>query len=336
MILLILSATALLVAPSMPNAGAGDERTMCSVEIALEAGWNLVCIPLEPADPTLEGVLGPLIAAGILEQVYSYTGDGLDPWDWYIAPPFPPELNDTIELHAGNGYWVKVSEATTLLVPSNYAEATTEPTVDLQTGWNLIGSGAQDPRTWDMMFGSNAAGELAHIAMYDASSNAFLDLDFPTSGPPVDPDTYWLRPAHGLWVKATSPFTFAPPVASQVAIAVFSGAGIASDFEESWYNEYTFESAGFDIDRPPLGCHGVEDTDAWNAVGDRAEDPDGNYGPDGFHPPVAGRYKMLINLGSPIAAPDPSNPGAVDPDQWRVYTGGLSVFMVANRPNIEP
>ncbi|OPZ26640.1 MAG: hypothetical protein BWZ02_01940 [Lentisphaerae bacterium ADurb.BinA184] len=90
--------------------------------LPLAAGWNLLSLPLAPADPDPAKVFGPR-AAGRL-------------WAWQPAARAGGQFvrPDTIE--APHGYWVFADSATGLLVSGTPPAA---GPVALDPGWNLVG-----------------------------------------------------------------------------------------------------------------------------------------------------------------------------------------------------
>lgn len=94
-------------------------------DLALEAGWNLVSLPLEPVPPEVAAVLddGQDGARGVL-----YRGDV---WQWQS-----PGFLAATQLHACVGYWVYANRPAVLLVAGSPADQTA---LDLVGGWNLVG-----------------------------------------------------------------------------------------------------------------------------------------------------------------------------------------------------
>lgn len=325
-------------------------EAQCGMVIPLEARWQLVSLPrgagqsltpppgcVDPVDPALRWIFRGCCGDQCnIEQVRHYDAT-TNEWLIYAPPPFPPELNTLTTIDAATGFWIKLKQPVQLLVGMSRAAALTQPTLEFNAGWNLIGTGSHTRQTWDMVFGRDSTGSVAQpvnsVWQFDSAGTTYFGLDL-TSNPPTG-STEWLESNRGIWVHTSAPFTMAPAVATTLAAATSSGGGIAALSEPFLYGEHSFESAGFDIDRVPIGCYGPEDTDAWNDFGVPANDKDGNFGPNGFHdPPVTGRIKMLVNIGSPLAVPSlqPGDPGYVPPENWQVITGGLAIFRAAHRP----
>lgn len=77
--------------------------------IPLSTGWNLIGIPLSESRPVAD-VLAPI--AGHYDLVYEYEADV---WRRY-APDGPPFGNSLTTITPTNGYWIHVTEITTLPV----------------------------------------------------------------------------------------------------------------------------------------------------------------------------------------------------------------------------
>jgi hypothetical protein len=108
----------------------GNTRTLVITPILTEfqidlwQGWNLISLPIEPDDTSLDSVLSGVDCWGPV-------------WLW------DPSLNsgdgsyaDATEIHAEIGYWIYAQCATTLVVVGSSPENTG---VSLVAGWNLVG-----------------------------------------------------------------------------------------------------------------------------------------------------------------------------------------------------
>lgn len=175
----------------------------------------------------------------------------------------------------------------------------------------------------------SAGGQVSWLGAYGGPGAGFTDL---APGGELD----WLEPGKGLWVRADGDFELAPPRAERVfpytadSPAPFVGSGGAgvAGFWPRRYDEYTFESAGFDIDRPPLSCYGAEDTDAWDSVGELYYEGGLPWYNGEIDQPAEGRHRMLINIGTPITGSSSGN-GMI------LNMGGLGTFLASNRPDVD-
>jgi carboxypeptidase D len=95
-----------------------------SFELQLEAGWNLVSLPLSPVLPAAAAVFADAVAVAAQPQAVltpAPAGDGYLP---------------ALVIQALRGYWVYVPAAARLVVAG---AALSEPVLTLDVGWNLVG-----------------------------------------------------------------------------------------------------------------------------------------------------------------------------------------------------
>jgi hypothetical protein len=101
-------------------------------EIELDKKWNLISFPFNLLSNNIEEVFDD--ASENIEGVWSYENGE---WKVYI----PGVTSGLTEVVPGRGYWVKTTEATTLLVGGELMSEgqMLPPSVNLNEGWNLIG-----------------------------------------------------------------------------------------------------------------------------------------------------------------------------------------------------
>jgi len=93
--------------------GPGIYVLMSSYEIALYGpGWNNFAYPVQASRPVSEALQS---IAGNYSLVYGYvpTATVLNRWQVY-APDMPDQLNTLATLDFGNGYWINITDTTTL------------------------------------------------------------------------------------------------------------------------------------------------------------------------------------------------------------------------------
>ncbi|MGQ9609059.1 MAG: C10 family peptidase [bacterium] len=97
--------------------------------VTMNAGWNLISIPVQPDDNSIDRVLDSI--KGKFDSVWAYFDGG---WKKYIVGMEAfRNLNNIIP---GRGYWVKMKERATLSINGNPIE---NIAVQLFSGWNLVG-----------------------------------------------------------------------------------------------------------------------------------------------------------------------------------------------------
>jgi hypothetical protein len=146
---------------SAPGRGAGVYVLMASTEIALYTpGWNLISYPIRGAQPVTEALRS---IEGLYTQVYGFEPDGQsDPWTPYIEGDtespwrrydvsLPAWANTLPDLEFGRGYWLNVTEATTIHLG--------EGSTSVQAEMAPSGQVASLPTPPATFFGSVAASE---------------------------------------------------------------------------------------------------------------------------------------------------------------------------------
>ncbi len=239
--------------PSPPGLGAGKVEPTPPAEIAsllgksateqipLLAGWNLISIPEEPADPDPTVVFADV--AGQLARAEAYDAcDVADPWKEYI--PSDPAASDLTAVDHRIGMWVK-ADAAAVLPSDGTLPATT--TLELCEGWNLIGFPAAEPRHPHAAL-SPIAGKWQRIFGYDAFDPEDPWEIFSVTRPDWANDLALMQPGRGYWVLMSEAATLeirneGPPptvaIASPADLSVVTQpteilGTVASDRLSSW------------------------------------------------------------------------------------------------------
>ncbi|MFQ6093102.1 MAG: FlgD immunoglobulin-like domain containing protein [bacterium] len=122
------------------NDGIGDAcETMC-VNVPLNQGWNLISFNLASPDSLVDSVVATILDHLIVVRGFDLLGldhgQGANGGLTY-DPGLPPAFSSLKWMGCRYGYWVKVSQACTLVVCGNRCRCD-EP-VALNRGWNLVG-----------------------------------------------------------------------------------------------------------------------------------------------------------------------------------------------------
>jgi fibronectin type 3 domain-containing protein len=96
--------------------------------ITLVPGWNLISLPVQPANTSIASVLSGI--KGAYEAVWAYPNQ-----TWQVYDPNDTAGSTLTTMQAGNGYWIKVTSGGTLSV----AGSTPTSSPSLLEGWNLVG-----------------------------------------------------------------------------------------------------------------------------------------------------------------------------------------------------
>ena len=163
--------------------------------IDLYSGWNLISIDLFcSAEPNL--VFSSLIYEGNLQMVTGFQNQqGV-----YYDPNGPGFMNTLTHLQSGEGYWVKVQDAGTLIIMSSPIPEDFE--INLLAGWNLIGYWPQYPTTPEDAFADLIdAGILEMVTSYENGG-----LYFDPNGPGIMNTLTEVKNGFGYWVKVNADY----------------------------------------------------------------------------------------------------------------------------------
>jgi hypothetical protein len=154
-----------------------------STTLSLQAGWNLVSLPFQLANPSISAVLSPI--AGSCTIVWAYRNGQ---WQWY-APQAPEGTLQAID--AGSAYWIKMSAPAQLAVNGSAGNRST----NLTAGWNFVGYTGSAPGAISTLL-SSIAGKYSMVWAYEIERWRYYD--------PTDPDgssLTQLQPGRGYWIK---------------------------------------------------------------------------------------------------------------------------------------
>jgi len=107
----------------------------------LDAGWNLISLPLIPPNDAITLVLADILGANLL-AVWSYEWNGVtEEWFWYPGP--------LTTMTDGKGYWVNLIAPDTLTFAGVVIKPApaVPPEYHVYLGWNLVGFKSTTPRT---------------------------------------------------------------------------------------------------------------------------------------------------------------------------------------------
>jgi hypothetical protein len=173
------------------------EPVVYTSRLPLAAGWNLVTLPLQPADASVPVVLKPI--EGQYESVWTYAQGK---WQGFI--PSVPGVNDLSQLAAGSAFWIKMKAARELEIsgsqPVNAANSNSGK--DLGTGWNLVGFSSSRTVTMSDAFNSLEGH-------YDKAAGVGEDT-WQFSLPEQATDE-GMSPFRGYWVHLTRPGVWLSP-----------------------------------------------------------------------------------------------------------------------------
>ena len=166
------------------------------LHIPLQAGWNLISLPLIPEDTSVDMVLSPIM--GDYSIIWAYNAsDTADHWKKY--DPSAPFGNDLINIEPGKGYWIMMISDDTLPISGTVPESTD---INLTTGWNLIGYNSLDSQPIADVL-SSINGNYSVIWAYDASDTADHWKKYDPSAP-FGNDLANMEAGKGYWIMLTT------------------------------------------------------------------------------------------------------------------------------------
>ncbi len=194
------------------NSGTGDAQSTTvidsedeqTVNVPLEAGWNLISLPLIPSDGDVEQALA--LISGNYNRIYAYDEETQI---WTVYNPdrtiFDPE-NTLSSLALGKGYWIDMSGSGTLQV-TGFAAPFYER--DLISGWNIVGHPYAIAQSADTSLQS-ISGSYTRVFAWNAVAQKW---DIYRANPsPSQPNTFdTFTPGHGYLVHMTANNDWMPP-----------------------------------------------------------------------------------------------------------------------------
>jgi hypothetical protein len=181
--------------------GASAIQPNATQTITLNSGWNLISIQVGTAPLPVASFQAALSDPSRLIEMWGYdpTGNPNTPGVWRTfqpaTPAFPSDLS-TLEL--GRGYWVNVSQTTTLTLIG----IPWDGSVSLVKGWNLVGFpglslGATEVIDLSAVFGTGF-DRIQQVWTFDAAGQRFTGYDL--TAIPALRELASIRPGVGYWV----------------------------------------------------------------------------------------------------------------------------------------
>ncbi|MBI2912340.1 MAG: hypothetical protein HYY03_00285, partial [Chloroflexi bacterium] len=212
---LTILAVVLLVGPP-GSRGAAEQQTS---DITLSPGWNLISLPLVPADPDPATVLASI--ADKLNSAWAYDSSQAgsaqaSPWLSY-DPDVPDFLNTLTAMGITMGFWVNMQEAATLAVMGSAPPPETE--IAVAPGWNFVGY----PSGYALLVAEALAGiEFNSVWAYDPSLSPSPWQSYDPDVPPALNSLQEITPGRGYALNGIEETAF---VVANAETTVAQGAG---------------------------------------------------------------------------------------------------------------
>jgi parallel beta-helix repeat protein len=156
-----------------------------SFNIFLNQGWNLISLPLEQADASIDQVLRTIDGQWDFIRIF----DPLDPEPWKSNCTYwPAFLNDFDTLDHPQGFWIRITTPTATLTVTGNIPAVTN--IQLFAGWNLVGY----PSFTEEQISVSLIG-----TGYDRPVEAFNASAPYGLGQLADTDVF--KPGYGYWIS---------------------------------------------------------------------------------------------------------------------------------------
>ena len=172
---------------------------LAQASIPLDQGWNLVALPLIPADPSPDAIFASI--AGQYSAVFAYNAcDSIDPWKRF-DPNAPSFVNDLTTISIGQGLWIQATADTIATITGRVPRSVSIP---LCTGMNLIGYPARTSVPLpDALL--SIAGKYDRVYAYDPTDTADPWKTFDPTALSSMNDLNAIGPAKGYWVQMRDP-----------------------------------------------------------------------------------------------------------------------------------
>ena len=180
-------------------------------QIELNVGWNLVSIQVGDAPYTSAAFQAALSDPSRLIEIWGYspTGNPAVPGTWETFQPTQPAFpSDLTQLVQGRGYWVNVSQATTLTLTG----VPWDGSVSLLAGWNLVGfpglfQQADEAQEISGVFGSQF-NRVQQVWTFDPDTQRFSGYD--VTAIPALKELNTVAAGRGYWVYALEALLIQP------------------------------------------------------------------------------------------------------------------------------
>jgi hypothetical protein len=161
-----------------------------STVLSLKEGWNLISVPVQPSNTAVETVLSSI--NGKYSALYAYNGNSYEVYE-------PGEASsDLKKVEAGRGYWIYMTSAANLTINGSAANKS----VQLKTGWNLVGYNSQQSSPASQAL-SSIAGKYMAVYSFDTATNSYRSYI-----PGEDSNLSTIEPGLGYWIYANENITW--------------------------------------------------------------------------------------------------------------------------------
>ncbi len=118
----------------------------------LVADWNLISVPLDPANASIEGFF-PAEVRNEIVDLWGWNASA-QKWTYYSPDPNTPfkGYEPIAAMEAGKAYWVNMNRSTNFTILGTVPTGSPNATIPLVSGWNFVGLTGLDPAGTDTMY----------------------------------------------------------------------------------------------------------------------------------------------------------------------------------------
>ncbi len=156
--------------------------------MSLSDSWNLISMYQYPSDSEVKSVLDGITSQYI--SVWSYSGS-----KWYVYDPDNPDFSDLTEMAPGKGYWINMKNVNSV----NISGSSISDSIDLDTGWNLVGYNSIEKRSTGNAV-SSIQDDVISVWSYENGKWYVYDPDNPDFS-----DLIEMKPGLGYWINTAGP-----------------------------------------------------------------------------------------------------------------------------------
>jgi len=167
-----------------------------TVTFELETGWNLISLPLQLQDTSLNSALASI--QGEYESIWTYDA-ATEQWASYVAE-VPSFLNNLDGVKPEMGYWVMMKNPSSLIILGERS-ATSIP---LSAGWNLVGYDSVTTKSLPAAL-SSIDGHYESVWTYNSATGEWQRYSVDT--PEFLNNLNNMEPGRGYWIDMSQPGT---------------------------------------------------------------------------------------------------------------------------------
>ena len=159
----------------------------------LKSGWNLISVPLDVEDNSINGIF-PQSARNNIVVIRQYDPNSNDPWAYYTPRTDIYDQGTLTAINEKAGYWVLCDCNVTFNI-NGVPHA--DSTVTLNNGWTLAGNPTMETRNVQNVYGSN---DIVVVWQYDSTGEDAWTYYTPRIAEYDQGTLTTLKPGFGYWI----------------------------------------------------------------------------------------------------------------------------------------